>query len=280
MPAEFTATARPLTSTGLERIASGLQIGLPALWAVLTVETKGCGFLPDRRPVILFERHIFHRRTGGRFSASHPEVSQARAGGYGASGDWQYQRLAEALSLDRQAALESASWGLGQVMGFNAKVVGFRDVEDMVAQMCESEDAQLQGVAGFVASAGLARALQRGDWVRFARTYNGEEFQKNRYDQKLALAHARYQAGPLPNLGVREAQLLLTYLGYRGVGTVDGWYGGNTQRALLAFQTEAGLPATGTTDAATMAALRARCGMGAGQGAPRARTARVPVRPR
>jgi hypothetical protein len=43
---------------------------LPVLWSVVVVETSGCGFLPDRRPRILFERRILVRwelaNTSGR----------------------------------------------------------------------------------------------------------------------------------------------------------------------------------------------------------------------
>jgi hypothetical protein len=31
------------------------------------------------------------------------------------------------MALDEQAALRSASWGIGQIMGFNAKEAGFAD---------------------------------------------------------------------------------------------------------------------------------------------------------
>jgi len=36
--------------------------------------------------------------------------------------------------------LRSASWGLGQVMGFNAEDVGFANVDALVAACVESED--------------------------------------------------------------------------------------------------------------------------------------------
>src|SRR5204863_9082982 len=32
-----------------------------------SVETSGCGYLPDRRPKILFERHVFSRLTEHRY---------------------------------------------------------------------------------------------------------------------------------------------------------------------------------------------------------------------
>jgi hypothetical protein len=186
---------------------------------------------PDRWPQILYERHIFHRRTGGKFAAKGaPEVSQHTAGGYGALGAHQYARLQAALKLDRRAALESCSWGLGQVMGFNARDAGYASAEAMVEAMCESEDAQFQAMINFIVANRLAGSLQAADWAGVANAYNGPDFQKNRYDEKLRLADARFTVGPLPSLRVRSAQLYLSYLGY-APGGVDGWYGANTQKA-------------------------------------------------
>jgi hypothetical protein len=259
MPA-FTGTGKPLSESGLAQAAGTLGVGLPALWAVMTVETRGCGFLADRRPQILFERHVFHRRTSGRHSATAPEVSAPTAGGYGATGSHQYDRLEQAIALDRKAALESASWGLGQVMGFNAGIAGHSSVENMVKAMCESEDAQFQAMVNFILSKQLAGYLQASNWAKFAFYYNGEEFQKNKYDEKLALAHARFDSGPLPSLSVRSAQLYLAYLGY-APGTVDGWFGARTQKALIRFQQIEGLPVTGLVDESVLAALEQRSRM-------------------
>ena len=103
----FEGKGRPLTDDGLAQARRALGVDLATLWAVMTVETRGCGFLPSRRPVILFERHIFHRITDGRFDARAPDLSNPRAGGYGAGGEAQHERLARALALDRRAALES-----------------------------------------------------------------------------------------------------------------------------------------------------------------------------
>ena len=107
------------------------------MWAVLGVETSGCGFRPDRRPKILFERHVFSRETDGRWDRSHPELSNSTPGGYSGGGPDQYLRLQKAMALDRRAALRSESWGVGQVMGFNAVNDGFADVEKMVDAMAQ-----------------------------------------------------------------------------------------------------------------------------------------------
>jgi len=250
----FEGAAKPLSEAGISEAASNIGVGLPALWAVMTVETKGCGFYADRRPQILFERHIFHRRTNGKFDALNPGISNKVAGGYGANGAFQYERLAEAIALDRKAALESSSWGLGQVMGFNSVDAGFSDVEAMVSAMCDSEDAQLYAMIGFVTKNDLAKYLKKSDWAKFAYFYNGSDFQKNSYDTKLATAFARYSVGPLPSLMVRAAQLYLTFLD-RNPGAVDGWFGQKTQKQIIKFQKEAGLETTGQLDPVTIASL-------------------------
>ncbi len=66
MALEFTGAAAPLTGSGLTRATQRLQVGGAEVRAVLKVETSGCGFLSDRRPQILFERHIFRRKIQGR----------------------------------------------------------------------------------------------------------------------------------------------------------------------------------------------------------------------
>ena len=104
------------------------------------VETSGCGFLPDRRPRILFGRHWFSKLTKRQFDASHPDISNPVAGGYGPRGASQYQRLERAIALDRVAALRSATGGLGQVVGFNVEDVGFANVDALVAAGVESEE--------------------------------------------------------------------------------------------------------------------------------------------
>ena len=255
MALEFTGTAMPLTESGMTQATERLQVGLPEIWAVLKVETSGCGFLADRRPQILFERHIFHRETQGRFDATAPDISSPKGGGY-SGGAAEYDRLARAIALDQRAALCSASWGIGQVMGFNAETVGFADVETMVAAMVASEDNQLQAMFQFVIANNLHAAMQHHHWETFARGYNGPNFAKNEYDKKLAAAFAKLSAGGLPDLRVRTTQMLLMYRGFNP-GPIDGEMGNRTRSALRQFQEQVGSPATGEVDEATLAALQA-----------------------
>src|SRR5215207_4120876 len=143
MTQDFRGEGRALDSETFSDAAETLGVDAAKLWAVVEIEAKRCGFLPDRRPVILFERHKFHEKTKGKYSGKRPDISNKIAGGYGAGGAHQYDRLSAAIKLDREAALWSTSWGLGQIMGFNAKVAGFPDAETMVRDMCASENAQL-----------------------------------------------------------------------------------------------------------------------------------------
>jgi hypothetical protein len=231
-----------------------LGVFAPEIWTVLAVETSGCGFLPDGRPQILFERHFFHRVTQGRFDRDHGDISNPTPGGYGPGGVHQYDRLAEAITLDRTAALRSASWGIGQIMGDNFVMAGFTNVEGMVAAMSESEDKQLTAVGNFLIASKLHLPLRAHDWASFARGYNGPNFAINHYDSRLNREFQRFSTGHLPDLVARAAQLYLTYLGFHP-GPIDGVPGNRTLSALAQFQSAHGFPVTTTIDTGTVAQL-------------------------
>ena len=255
MTKDFVGTALPLDIQGMNEVLGRLNVGAAELWAVLNVETRGCGFLPDRRPLILFERHIFSRETNGEFDGSHPDISDPHWGGYGAGGAHQYERLQRAVALDRRAALRSASWGIGQLMGFNAEIAGYGDVEEMITAMMNSEDQQLIGMAGEILHANLDRTLRTRNWAAFARGYNGPAYEKNKYDTRLAAAYQKYSLGPLPDLIVRTAQVYLTFLEY-SPGPVDGIMGRFTRSALNDFQRDQGLPILSEIDEEQISALQ------------------------
>lgn len=242
---DFTGQSRALSSGGVSSAALNIGVSIQELWAVIGVETSGCGFLPDRRPDILFERHLFHRFTGGRFDDG--DISDPVPGGYGAGGAAQYDRLSRAIARDRTAALRATSWGLGQILGSYCTNVGFADVESFVSAMSGGEDAQIAAVAAFIRWAGLSDALHTHDWASFARGYNGPAYARNQYDVRLRGEYQKVTAGMLPDLDVRAAQLYLTFKGYHP-GPVDGFLGSRTRSALIEFQTREGLPQSGEVD--------------------------------
>ena len=249
---DFVGNSKALSSEGLTAVTDSLSVKAAEIWTVLAVETSGCGFLADRRPPILFERHIFSKLTNRKFDVS--DVSNPQAGGYGPSGANQYVRLANAIQLDRTAALQSASWGLAQIMGMNFASAGHPDVEAMVSAMSDSEDAQLAAFVAFLKGNRLDQHLQAHNWAAFAKGYNGSNYAINQYDTKLAQAYQKYSTGPLPDIKLRAAQLYLTFAGLNP-GPVDGLMGSRTKTALQTWQQRQGLPQTGLADDATLAAL-------------------------
>lgn len=193
---EFAGAATPLAAGDVVALAATLQCEPAAIWAVCDVESAGGGFLPDKRPKILYEAHIFARLTQHRWDTVHPNVSAPswNRALYGAPGPHQYDRLNAAIGLDRAAALQSASWGMFQIVGMNFAVCGFTTVEDYVAAMCDGEGAQLAAFGAFCAHEELDKALRAHDWTRFALSYNGPGEADNGYDAKLAAAYRRRRA--------------------------------------------------------------------------------------
>lgn len=256
----FLGPAAPLTQGGFDDVMQKLGVDAHALWSLVTVETRGFGFLPDRRPKILFERHVFHKRTNGRFSAANPDISSPTPGGY-AGGAGEYDRLMRAIRLDRQAALESASWGLPQIMGFNARTLRYLGVEEMISNFINGEDTQLQGAFRFISSnEALASAFRDKAWARVAFFYNGSNYQKNGYDTKLQHYDELYRLKGTPSIDIRAAQARLTYLGFNP-GGVDGVEGNGTRTATIAFQRSKGLNVSADLDDATLTALATAAGV-------------------
>jgi hypothetical protein len=242
-----------MSSDGLSSAGDLVGTHATEVFTVLAVETKGCGFLPDRRPQILYERHIFHRLTNGAFDDG--DISDPNPGGYGDPGAHQHDRLNAAIEFDRASALKSASWGIGQVMGENFQVAGFADVETMVSSMMLGEDEQLTAMANFLVGNKLAAALRAHDWTTFARGYNGKNFTINKYDVQLNAEFQKLSTSGVPDLVVRAAQLYLTYLGFNPHG-VDGVAGKNTLSALADFHTANGLPVAILIDASIVIQLQ------------------------
>lgn len=196
------SSQKSLSPADYLRAAKALDVPVAAVRAVTEVESRGSGFLPDGRPVVLFERHIMYRRVKEKFGATaakewaerHPDLINPTPGGYGRTAE-QPDRMGRAAELiDRECALESASWGLFQIMGFHWKLLGYPGLQAFVNAMYRSEGAQLDAFVRFIrANPALLAAIKARDWAAFARGYNGPAYKVNRYDEKLAAAFDRFQ---------------------------------------------------------------------------------------
>lgn len=160
------------------------------------------------------------------------------------------------MTLDADAALKSASWGLGQIMGGNFAAAGYASAQAMVAAFVADESAQLAAMAAFIVHNGLAHAVANKDWATYARGYNGPNYAENAYDTKLAHFDQHFAANGCPDVDLRAAQVYLVYRGY-DTGGIDGILGPATIAALNSFQAAKHLAQTGKADAATLAALAA-----------------------
>ncbi len=185
---------RGITDHDYLQAAAALGVEVAAIRAVAEVETAGNAFDGQGRPTILYERHYFHRLTQGRFDATHPAISHPSAGGYGKFSA-QYPKLAEAWQLAPDAALRSASWGRFQIMGNNFLAAGFTSAAAMVLAHTRAEAEHLQAFVRFVLhNKPMLGALRRYGWATFARLYNGPDYKKNRWDEKMASAYTRIKA--------------------------------------------------------------------------------------
>lgn len=179
-----------LTNKDFIAAAKSLKCEPGAIKAVALTESGGSSTLKTGEPKILFEAHIFHALTKGKYDRTHPSISSPfwnrnlYKGGLG-----EHARLAKAAAVDRDAALQSASWGLFQIMGMNWKLCGYKDVQDFVNGIYKGEAEQLKGFVNFIKNRGLQQYIQNKNWAMFAMYYNGAGYRANKYDEKMAKAY-------------------------------------------------------------------------------------------
>jgi len=261
------AIIREFSDVAAER---GLEPAL--LLAVAELETNLRPFaLVDGRnePLIRFEGHYFDRRLSPnvRDHARQAGLSSPKAGAIAnpAGQPARWALLQRAAAIDRKAAHESTSWGLGQVMGAHWDWLGYANVDALVSQARGGIAGQVRLMAAFINRSGLTRALQNHDWQVFARGYNGPAFRRNAYDTRLKAAYLRH-ARETSNDGeerilrngargedVRQLQTALGRLGFDLAA--DGMFGPATERAIRTFQQRSGLPETGLACSSTLAAI-------------------------
>ena len=193
--------SKKLTTAQIESQAKLLGVEIAALLAVIEVECKGSGFNADNTPVILFERHVMRQRlikngqakTADMMMAKRPDLCSKSSGGYGLYSA-QHGRLNAAAKYHRNSALESASWGIGQVMGYHWEALGYASLQSFINAMYKDEASQLEAMCRYIKANGLVNALKNKDWKAFARGYNGAAYAKNSYDVKLANAYKKWSA--------------------------------------------------------------------------------------
>lgn len=191
-----------LTDARIAEIARENGIHPAALLAVKLIEsgTKS-GFLDSGKPQILFEGHVFYKYLKAnvksfdmnKLCAQYPNIVYPkwdRSKYFGGEKEW--TRLEQARKINMKYANYAASWGMFQVMGFNYKTCGCKNIDEFVEKMCTSQEQQLLLTLNFLKNSNLIVHLQKRQWATFAKGYNGPGFAQNKYHIKLQAAYNNY----------------------------------------------------------------------------------------
>lgn len=196
----YKGKAEPLQDLDLPRIGHEIGVGEDVIHMLIEVESRGKGFDKQGRVIMLFEPHKFYKHLRGEKRSvaveqglAYPEWGQSK---YPRDS---YPRFLKACKIDETAAYKSCSWGLGQIMGENFRMVGYDDPQDMVAAFAESEKNQLEAMIEFAKSADIDDDLQvidrkikagqiisPADCIPIARAWNGSGFASHNYHRRLA----------------------------------------------------------------------------------------------
>lgn len=183
-----------LTNREIREIAERVGLTFADLRTFIDVESGGTGFI-NNRIVIQFEPVWFKRKApfapSGLWSINKVENQTA-----------EYKAFSDAFFKNPIAAMESTSWGLGQILGLHHKRLGYKSVGDMVDDFKRGEYQQVQGIARFIATdAVLFKALKAKDWHQVAVSYNGKnymdiakKYNREPYNVSLAKAYAKWSA--------------------------------------------------------------------------------------
>ena len=186
--------------------------------ALCAVESNGYSYDSDGRLKILFEPHVFHRATQGAYNGLkmpvrfNGEIVQAevsyrrwRRMTTEQSRDPGFFHIYKLSNLDRwdllirlyemdERALEAASFGSFQIVGNNWRQLGYSSALGMVEDLYTGELANIAAAMRFCRMAQIDTALRNGDWLRFARRYNGPAAAST-YARRLEAAARRKRLG-------------------------------------------------------------------------------------
>lgn len=240
----------------------------PHVRTVIQVETSSRAYNSVGWPDFLFEPHKFYQNVPK--AKLQTAIDQGLAykswkgpGSYPKTPQLRVEQFLKAAALDETAAIESASWGLGQIMGSECEEAGYPTPQAMLQAFMDSEEAQIRGMLNLIKKRGLDKDLHNFPNMaacrHFALRYNGAGYAKNNYHVKLQQAYNRLMsatphlvpAKPLDDVirygdqseRVRDLQKTLIALGYDiGKSGADADYGPATRRAVVDWKGKHGLP--------------------------------------
>ncbi|MDI9881040.1 N-acetylmuramidase domain-containing protein [Flectobacillus longus] len=96
------------------------------------------------------------------------------------------KRFLEAVEIHKECAYMATSWGIGQVIGANFRNE-FNSIDEMEKELMNgNSSSQLFIMASFIKNnSTLKNAINDKEWAIAASEYNGPNYSKNKYDEKL-----------------------------------------------------------------------------------------------
>ncbi|ARM31474.1 N-acetylmuramidase family protein [Prosthecochloris sp. HL-130-GSB] len=191
-------TSRYLQEDDIREAAGMLGVELAVMKTVSEVMSQGPGFIVDH-PRIFFEGHVFWNELKKRGTdpmtkqRGNENILYPGPDGTGYSGGMEeYIRLEQAKSIDEEAALRSVSWGIYQLMGYEAEELGYHDVYEFADRMYKHEREHLRALIFFLEKKKLVHILHLKDWRAFVQALNGPGYEKKRTHVRLARAYEHY----------------------------------------------------------------------------------------
>lgn len=164
------------------------------LASFVEVESSGQGFDKNTGKILIqFEPVWFRRRVpfapSGLWSVNKVDIQ---------SKEW--LAFNDAFKKNPNGAMEATSVGLGQVMGFHWKRLGFSSVGAMWDDAKKGLENQVRQIAKFIQTdSALQKALKNKDWHKVASIYNGSEYMavarkygREPYNISMAKAFTKY----------------------------------------------------------------------------------------
>lgn len=170
------------------------KIQVSKLKAFIQVESSGKPFYSDGHPTVRFECL--------KFNIQIDESKKVRCNTdkykYGNAEDTNKEAFLRALQIDKNLAIKTSSFGMGQVMGSNYNMVGYSSEEEFYKAMF-SEQNQIKVFFQFIINKNggvILQELQKEntDWAIVAKNYNGPGYKTNNYDVKMAFAEKTFSS--------------------------------------------------------------------------------------
>lgn len=188
----------------IDELASTYGIDAKVVKAVIGVESGGSGFGPDGKVLIRFEPHVFlSKLTDSRQRESFGELFEIgeptwdgnqhkvkigdRFESFHGNQNMEYKTLNIARAINDDAAMQSISIGLPQLMSFNYAKLGYGSPQEMYSAFQSGEDEQVRAMFVFMDKSGAIDRLKAGDLLGFASIYNGSG-QKQHYAKLIEKA--------------------------------------------------------------------------------------------